>query len=233
MTQPACEIEKDGLEVGRPRGARKLRGRAAMKEALRRYCTSRFGTEDLAAPVYYVAMRGFIHGPRALVPGPSPPVTSCRAPTLKVPPCPTNPASPIPSNTATPSGASSSDAPSSTRSCARGGEGGEGSLPQRATGIRTPEGGLRLCAACGQVLFSSDDKFESGHWLAELHREPGRSHPCRGGQRRHAAGCGAPRSAAAAAAATWGHVFDDGPKPTGLRYCMNSAALKLQETAAK
>jgi peptide-methionine (R)-S-oxide reductase len=85
--------------------------------------------------------------------------------------------------------------------------------------------GTFSCAACGQPLFSSDTKFESGTGWPSFFR------PIEGailttedrsyGMRRvevHCSRCGG----------HLGHVFPDGPKPTGERYCMNGVALRFE-----
>jgi peptide-methionine (R)-S-oxide reductase len=101
----------------------------------------------------------------------------------------------------------------------------EGTEPPRSSPLdREKRAGTYVCAACGLPLFESAAKFESGTgWPSFFRPLPGRVatktdykllYPR---TEYHCARCGGHQ----------GHVFDDGPPPTGLRYCNNGVALRF------
>ena len=92
----------------------------------------------------------------------------------------------------------------------------------------TKEPGVYRCAACGEVIFTSDTKFDSGcGWPSFYDLAAEKKVILRGDD-----SLGMPRTEVLCAhcGGHLGHVFDDGPKPTSLRYCINSASLKFEKT---
>jgi peptide-methionine (R)-S-oxide reductase len=87
--------------------------------------------------------------------------------------------------------------------------------------------GIYRCAACGEPLFDADTKYDSGSgWpsffqpleAGKVDTEEDTTH----GMRRTEVMC-------KKCGAHLGHVFNDGPRPTGLRYCVNSASLEFEK----
>lgn len=89
--------------------------------------------------------------------------------------------------------------------------------------------GLYRCICCGTALFNSDTKFESGTGWPSFYQPIAKENVHENsdlslGMARTAVSC-------RLCEAHLGHVFDDGPKPTGLRYCMNSLSLRFVKLA--
>jgi peptide methionine sulfoxide reductase msrA/msrB len=87
--------------------------------------------------------------------------------------------------------------------------------------------GIYTCVVCGLPLFSSEHKFNSGTGWPSFYREIDPDHVTRHEDRTH--GMLRTEITCTRCGGHLGHVFDDGPKPTGQRHCLNSASLKFHE----
>ena len=87
--------------------------------------------------------------------------------------------------------------------------------------------GVYVCVVCGLPLFSSEHKFNSGTGWPSFYREFDPAHVARKSDNSH--GMIRVEINCARCDAHLGHVFDDGPRPTGERHCLNSASLRFHE----
>ena len=93
----------------------------------------------------------------------------------------------------------------------------------------TKDEGMFKCAGCGAELFSSNTKFESGSGWPSFYEPTSEDNVELIEDRSH--GMARTEVVCASCGGHLGHVFPDGPKPTGLRYCMNSCSLDLDASA--
>lgn len=87
--------------------------------------------------------------------------------------------------------------------------------------------GIYQCAACGQALFDADTKFDAGCGWPSFFAPLSDDAVANASDRSH--GMTRTETLCSNCGSHLGHVFPDGPKPTGQRYCMNSVSLQLVE----
>ena len=103
-------------------------------------------------------------------------------------------------------------------------KGTEPAFSGKYDGVKTP--GVYNCIVCGEALFSSKTKYDSGSGWPSFW-EP-INHENVGSEEDHSAGMVRTEVHCNKCKAHLGHVFPDGPQPTGLRYCINSVSLDLK-----
>ena len=93
--------------------------------------------------------------------------------------------------------------------------------------VNNKKKGRYVCAACGNGLFDSDDEFDSGTGWPSFTKTSDKGSV----EENEDLAYGMVRTEVLCSkcGGHLGHVFDDGPKPTGKRYCMNSASLKFED----
>jgi methionine-R-sulfoxide reductase len=98
--------------------------------------------------------------------------------------------------------------------------------PNTGPYVHNPKKGMYYCAACGHPLFNSATKFDSGTGWPSFYQAYDKSSVNENVD--NSMGTTRTEVVCARCGGHLGHVFDDGPQPTGLRYCMNGYALSFE-----